>query len=81
MIIKVAGLPGIKTQQIILNIEEAVAEANTTAEVEWINDMYKITRMGAIRTPSLYINDELKTSGRIPSVHEVKTWITEAQRN
>ncbi len=81
MIIKVAGLPGIKTQQIIMNIEEAVAAASASAEVEWIHDMYKITKMGAVRTPSLYINDELKTSGRIPSVHEVKTWITEAQRN
>ena len=81
MVIKVAGLPGIKTQQIIMNIEAAVESSSATAEVEWINDMYKITRMGAIRTPSLFINDELKTSGRIPSVHEVKTWINEAQRN
>ena len=81
MVIKVAGLPGIKTQQIIMNIEAAVESSSATEEVEWINDMYKITRMGAIRTPSLFINDELKTSGRIPSVHEVKTWINEAQRN
>ncbi len=81
MNIKVAGLPGMKTQQVIMNIEEAVASAKMNAEVEWINDVYQIMRMGAIRTPSLFINDELKTSGRIPSVHEVKTWITEAQRN
>ncbi|TAK55497.1 MAG: thioredoxin family protein [Bacteroidetes bacterium] len=81
MIIKVAGLPGVKTQQTIMNTEEAVSSVRATAEVEWINDVHEIMQMGAIRTPSLFINDELKTSGRIPSVHEVKTWITEARRN
>ena len=81
MTIKIAGLPGIKTEQAILNAEAAVAYAQTSADVEWISDVYKITKLGAIRTPSLFINDELKTSGRIPSVHEVKMWITEAQKN
>ncbi|MBI5217026.1 MAG: thioredoxin family protein [Ignavibacteriae bacterium] len=81
MIIKVAGLPGIKTQQTLMNTEEAVAQFPTEAEVEWISDIYKIARLGTVKTPSLFINDELKTSGRIPSVHEVKVWLEEARKN
>ncbi len=46
------------------------------AQVEHIYEIEKIIEMGIMMTPALSIDGEIKAMGRIPSVEEIKTWLT-----
>ena len=43
-----------------------------------VTDYHEIVDLGVMSTPGLIINDEVVSSGRIPSEAEVTTWITNA---
>lgn len=55
----------------------ALAELNVGADVQKVNDIKKISEYGVFVTPGLVINDKVKSSGRLPSSEEIKTWIQE----
>jgi len=55
-------------------VQELKLEA-TTLKVKKIND---ILDYGIARTPGLVINEQVKSSGRIPSLDEIKKWIQES---
>jgi len=75
MEIKVLG-PGCpkckKTEQ---NVKDAVAEAGVDATVEKVTDIMEIAGYGVFGTPSVVIDGEVKSVGKIPSKDEIKTWI------
>jgi small redox-active disulfide protein 2 len=77
MQIKVFG-PGCprckKTEE---NAVEALKELNLEASVVHVSDLKEITSHGIMMTPGLAIDDEVVCSGRIPSVEEIKKWISE----
>lgn len=59
---------------------EAVArEAATAAQVEAdfvkVTDMKQILNYDLLATPGLVINEKLVSSGRIPTVAEVQSWL------
>jgi len=58
--------------------KQAVAELDIQATFEKVKNIEKILDYGIARTPGLVINEEVKSSGRIPSVDQIKTWIQEA---
>jgi len=47
------------------------------AQVEHIYEINKIIEMGIALTPAIAIDDEIKAMGRIPSVEEIKSWLTD----
>jgi small redox-active disulfide protein 2 len=53
----------------------ALAELNVAADVQKVKDINKIARYGVLGTPGLVINGKVKSSGRIPSLEEIKAWI------
>ena len=55
----------------------ALAELNIAADVQKIKDIKKITEYGVFATPGLIINNKVKSSGRLPSLQEIKSWIQE----
>jgi small redox-active disulfide protein 2 len=55
----------------------ALAELNVGADVQKVKDVKEISRYGVFTTPGLVINNTVKSSGRLPSSDEIKTWITE----
>jgi small redox-active disulfide protein 2 len=60
---------------------EAVArEAATANEVEAefvkVTDMQQIMAYDLLSTPGLVVNEQLVSSGRIPTVAEVQKWLT-----
>jgi small redox-active disulfide protein 2 len=57
------------------NVREAVAQVGVEAEIEKVTDFGEIASMGVMRTPGLVINGEVKVSGRVPSVEEIKALI------
>jgi hypothetical protein len=47
------------------------------ADYQKIKDIKEIAKYGLFGTPGLVINGKVKSSGRIPSLEEIKTWIQE----
>jgi len=75
MKIEILGIGCPKCKMLYENTQAAVKEAGVSAEVIKVEDMDKITSYGVMMTPALVINDEVKTSGKIPSSEEIKKWL------
>lgn len=57
------------------NVRQALAELKVQAEVVHITDMLEIGRRRVMLTPGLIIDGQLRSSGRVPEVSEVKEWL------
>ena len=77
MIVTVAGLPNIRSDRTLINVEEVVSERTHPVQVERISDAYELCKLGVIQTPSVLVNHKLKVAGRIPNMHEIERWLDE----
>ena len=75
MKIEVLGTGCPKCQATVRNAEQAVKELGVQAEVLKVEDLSEITARGVMVTPALAIDGEIKCSGRIPTVDEIKNWL------
>ena len=76
MEIKVLGSGCAKCKTLEKLTREAVAETGVSAEIEKVEDMFKILSFGVMSTPALVINQKIVLSGRVPSILEIKELIT-----
>lgn len=53
----------------------ALTELNVAADVQKVKNINEIAKYGVFGTPGLVMNGKIKSSGRIPSLEEIKTWI------
>ena len=51
---------------------EAVGEIGLECQIEKVDDIQKIMFYGVMMTPALVIDGQVKVSGRVPSVDELK---------
>jgi hypothetical protein len=75
MKVNVLGLPGMKTQQALLNVTAAVTAFDPSVGVGWISDANEMLEHGVVKTPTLMVDGRIKFEGRVPSIHEVTRWI------
>jgi len=75
MEIKVLGPGCPKCQKTEQNVKDAVAETGINATVEKVTDVMEIAGYGVFGTPSVIIDGEVKSVGKIPSKEDIKTWI------
>jgi len=75
MKIEVLGTGCPKCQATVRNAEQAVKELGVQAEVVKVEDLSEITARGVMVTPALAFDGEIKCSGRIPTVEEIKNWL------
>jgi len=76
MTIKILGSGCPKCQKLERHTQQAVKELELKdVKVEHIYDMEKIIEYGVMTTPAIVINDEIKASGAVPKVEEIKTWL------
>ncbi len=78
MEIKVLGPGCPKCGMVEKRVKDALADLNVAADVEKITDIKKMMSFGIIATPGLVINGKVRSTGRIPRIEEIKTWIQEA---
>ncbi len=75
MEIKVLG-PGCKkcheTEKVV---KEVVRETGLDASVEYITDIAKIAGYGIFSTPGVIVDGKVKSTGKVPSKAEVKSWL------
>jgi small redox-active disulfide protein 2 len=58
--------------------KQAVAQLAIEAQVEMITDMKEIMRYGVMNTPGVVIDDKVVSAGRVPSLSQITTLITNA---
>lgn len=73
MKIKIMGTGCMKCKRLAKNVEKAVAELGISADIEKVEDINAIMDSGVMLTPGLIVDDELKFSGRVADVKEIKT--------
>ena len=64
-----------KCQQTEKIVKEVIAETGVDATVEKVTDMLKIAEFGVFGTPSVVVDGEVKSVGKIPSKQDLKNWI------
>lgn len=72
MKIEVLGPGCAKCKMLYDNVTKAVAEIGSTAEVVKVEEIQKIMAYGVMSTPALVVDGEVKFSGKVPSVNELK---------
>jgi small redox-active disulfide protein 2 len=72
MEIKVLGTGCTKCKKLEEMTREVAAELNLDANIEKVEDIYKIMQAGVMTTPALMIDGEVVLKGKLPSVKELK---------
>lgn len=75
MEIKVLGPGCPKCQKTEQNVKDAVAETGVDATVEKVTDIMEIAGYGVFSTPSVIIDGEVKSVGKIPTKEDIKPWL------
>jgi small redox-active disulfide protein 2 len=70
--IEIIGTGCMKCKRLAKNVEKAVAEMNLDAEIRKVEDITEIMDKGIMLTPALMVDGELKVSGRVADVAELK---------
>ena len=70
--IEILGTGCAKCRRLEKNVEKAVADLGIDVEVIKIEDITAIIDRGVMLTPALIVDGELKVSGRVADVNELK---------
>jgi small redox-active disulfide protein 2 len=79
MKIQVLGTGCPKCKKMYENVEKAIKDLGTCAEIEKVQDLKAIMDFGVMVTPALAIDGDVKVAGKIPSVEDIKKLVEEAQ--
>lgn len=79
MEIKILGMGCPKCNRLEQLAKEAAEELGIEATFIKVKDMDQIINYGVSVTPALVVNEEVKSSGRMPHKDEIKGWIQAAQ--
>lgn len=72
MVIKVIGTG---CDRLYENVTQAVEETGVEAEVEKVEDLMEIVKLGVMTSPALMIDGKMISAGRVMKKDEVKTYI------
>ena len=75
MKIEILGTGCPKCKKLEENTRKALDETDKKAEVVKVIDINEIIDYGVMSTPALVIDGDVKASGRIPEVEEIKKWL------
>ncbi len=75
MEIKILGPGCAKCHQVEKIVKEAVAEMGAAANIEHVTDFKRIAEYGVFSTPSVVVDGEVKSVGKIPKKDEIKAWL------
>lgn len=76
MKIEVLGTGCSKCHTLADHVQAAVAEVGVSAEIVKVTDIAAIAQRGVLMTPALVIDGQVRTSGKVPSVAEIRQMLT-----
>ncbi|MFU8859266.1 MAG: thioredoxin family protein [Cyclonatronaceae bacterium] len=74
--IKILGPGCVRCRDTEMNVNKALEELGIEANVAKITDYQQIVEYDIMSTPALVIDEVVKVSGRIPTVHEIKLFLS-----
>ena len=77
MKIEVMGSGCSRCMKVTENVQKAVNELGIEAEVVKVQSIEEIMKRGVMLTPAIAIDGEIKVSGKVSTVEEIKKWIGE----
>lgn len=80
MEIKVIGAGCDTCNQLYQNVQQAVEQLGLQADVQKVEDLVEIVRLGVMAAPSLMVDGKLVLSGRVGSVKTVVDLLQRAQK-
>lgn len=75
--IKVVGTGCPNCQKLEALCNEVISESNLNAEIEKVTDVNQFADLGIFMTPGLVVNNEVVSSGKIPTKSTVEHWLQE----
>jgi small redox-active disulfide protein 2 len=76
MEIKILGTKCPNCEKTADNVKQAVSETGLDASVDKVTDVMEIAKFGVFTTPAVVVDGEVKAVGKIPSVDEIKGWLS-----
>ena len=77
MKIQILGTGCPKCKKTYENVERAVKDLGLCTEVEKVEDLKAIMGFGVMITPALAVDGQVKVAGKVPTVDEIKKFISE----
>lgn len=71
MKVQILGTGCPRCKQLLANAEEAIAESDVPAQIEKVDQVKEIMKIGVMATPALAIDGAVKSSGKVLSVEEI----------
>ena len=78
MDVKVLGTGCAKCRKLYEQVEKGIAEAGVAVNLIKVEKMDEIMAYAVMMTPALVVNEQVKSTGRIPSTSEIAGWVKEA---
>jgi len=75
--IKVVGSGCPNCQKLEALCREVIDEGDLDAQIEKVTDVNQFADLGIFMTPGLVVNDEVVSSGKIPTKSTLKHWLRE----
>jgi small redox-active disulfide protein 2 len=73
MKLQILGTGCAKCKNLALATEQAAQALGRPYELEKVTDLKQIMAFGVMTTPALVVDGEVKVSGKVPSVDEIKS--------
>lgn len=61
-----------KCEELFSQVQKAIAEMNIECDLQKIKDINEIMKYGVMFTPALVVDDQVKSSGKVLPVEEIK---------
>ncbi len=74
--IKILGTGCAKCEKAAKAAAEAVEKMNIDCEIEKVSGVAEIMAYGVMMTPAVVIDEELKQSGKVPTVADFEGWLS-----
>lgn len=76
MKIQILGIACPECDRVVANVAEALTALGLDADIERIEDPETVKSMGVYATPALIIDGEVKIVGTVPTVDQIKKYLS-----
>jgi small redox-active disulfide protein 2 len=76
MKLQILGTGCAKCNALATATEKAAQALGRPYQIEKVTDLNRIMSFGVMMTPALVVDGQVKVSGKVPSVDEIKTMLT-----
>lgn len=76
MKIEILGVGCAKCHKLEELVREIVTKEGINADISKVEDFKKIMNYGVMTTPALVIDGKVKIAGKMPTVEQIKGWIS-----